>query len=44
MMDNIAEDPAEQNNLWDQHPEIVERLIDLLEGYKESGRSVPIVD
>jgi len=41
---NIAEDPAEQNNLWDQHPEIVERLIDLLEGYKESGRSVPIVD
>ncbi len=40
---NIAEDPGEQNNLWDQHLEMVERLTELLEGYKRLGRSVPIV-
>ena len=33
---NIAEDPKEENNLWDDHPEIVERLTTLLERYKES--------
>ena len=41
---NIAKDPGEQNNLWDQHPEMVERLTALLGGYKESGRSGPVVD
>ena len=39
---NIAEDPGEQNNLWDQRPEIIERLIALLEKQKEAGRSVPL--
>jgi len=28
---DIAKDPTEQNNLWDHHPDIVERLIILLE-------------
>lgn len=31
---NIVEDAQEQNNLWDEHPEIVERLTALLERYK----------
>ena len=39
---NIAEDPGEQNNLWDQRPEIIERLTALLEKQKEAGRSVPL--
>ncbi|MBC8235098.1 sulfatase-like hydrolase/transferase [bacterium] len=39
---NITEDSKEQNNLWDNYPEIVERLKDLLERYKEEGRSVPV--
>jgi len=39
---NITEDAKEQNNLWDNYPEIVERLKDLLEKYKEEGRSVPV--
>jgi len=38
---NIAEDPKEENNLWGDHPEIVERLTALLEGYRNQGRSVP---
>ena len=37
---NLAEDPSESNNLWLEHPEIVERLTALLEQYQSSGRSV----
>jgi len=40
---NIAEDPKEENNLWDHHPEIIERLTALLERYKEEGRSAPVL-
>ncbi|UCG49128.1 MAG: arylsulfatase [Phycisphaerales bacterium] len=39
---NLKEDPAEQNNLFDKHPEIVRRLTDLLERYKKQGRSAPV--
>jgi len=38
---NLAEDPREQNDLWDEKPEIVARLTALLEKYKKDGRSVP---
>ncbi len=37
---DLDADPGELNNLWDKHPEIVERLKKLLEKYKEEGRSV----
>jgi arylsulfatase A-like enzyme len=32
---NIAEDPVEQNNLWDRYPEMIKRLTALLEAYRE---------
>jgi len=37
---DIYNDPAEQNDLWDQKPQIGAKLTKLLEGYKQSGRSV----
>jgi len=36
---NLQDDLAETNNLWDKHPEIVERLASLLEKYKKQGYS-----
>jgi len=36
---NLADDPAETNNLWLEKPDIVEELSTLLEEYKRSGRS-----
>jgi len=39
---NLDKDPAETNNVWSQHPEIVERLTKLLEKYKKEGRSRPL--
>ncbi|GAI86718.1 unnamed protein product, partial [marine sediment metagenome] len=33
---------AETNNLWAQHPEIVQRLTDLLDKYKKQGYSRPV--
>jgi len=39
---NLEEDPYEQNDLWDTHPEIVEKLTKLLEKYKGEGRSAPL--
>lgn len=36
---DLAADIGEQNNLYEQHPEIVERLSALLEKYKADGRS-----
>ena len=38
---NLGEDPLEQNDLWEKHPEIVARLTALLERYKKEGRSAP---
>ncbi len=37
---DMKNDPAETNNLWEQHPEIVKELQALLEKYKADGRSV----
>ncbi|HUW20751.1 MAG TPA: arylsulfatase [Sedimentisphaerales bacterium] len=39
---NLAQDPYEQNDLWDKHSEIVERLAKLLQKYKEQGYSRPL--
>ena len=36
---NLADDPHEENDLWDKHPEIVARLTNLLENYKKQGHS-----
>jgi len=41
---NLEEDPYEQNDLWDAHPEIVEKLTKLLERYKKEGRSAPLLE
>jgi len=38
---NIRKDPYEKENLWDKHPEIVERLTKLLDKYKKQGYSRP---
>jgi arylsulfatase A-like enzyme len=37
---DIIEDPTEKNNLYQQHPEIVKELTDLLNKYISEGRSV----
>lgn len=36
---NLKDDPAEKNNLWNEHPQIVKELTAMLEAYKASGRS-----
>jgi len=36
---NLANDPYEENDLWDKLPEQVERLTNLLEKYKKQGYS-----
>ena len=38
---NLAADPGEQQNLVETEPEVVERLLKLLGGYVEKGRSTP---
>jgi arylsulfatase A-like enzyme len=38
---NLADDPAEQTNLWSERPEVVARLTALLEQYQAAGRSAP---
>ena len=38
---DLVEDPLEQNDLWEKHPEIVARLTELLDKYKSEGRSAP---
>lgn len=40
---NLAKDPGETNNLYEQNPEIVQELKSQLEKFKSSGRSAPIV-
>ena len=39
---NLADDPKESVNLYQKHPEMVEKLSRLLETYKNSGRSTPL--
>ena len=39
---NLEDDLAESRNLWSENPEIVERLTNLLEKYKQQGYSRPI--
>ncbi|MBM3311024.1 MAG: arylsulfatase, partial [Candidatus Aminicenantes bacterium] len=39
---NLAEDPGEQNDLWEKRPDVVARLTALLEKYKTEGRSAPL--
>ena len=38
---NLAKDPYEKQNLWKEHPEVVERLQKLFRQYWGSGRSRP---
>ena len=38
---DMESDPSETKNLYGDHPEVVARLKDLLEKYKQDGRSVP---
>lgn len=38
---DMQADPGETTNLWNQHPEVVERLVALLQKYQQDGRSVP---
>ena len=38
---DVKKDPSEANNLYNEHPEIVQRLADLLEKHKREGRSTP---
>jgi len=39
---DLSVDIKEENNLYDQYPEIVARLYKLLQKYKDEGRSVPV--
>ncbi|WP_020528751.1 sulfatase family protein [Flexithrix dorotheae] len=39
---DMENDPEEQNNLYDLHPEIVKELTALIEKYKEQGYSRPL--
>jgi len=36
---DLDKDPAESNNVWAEHPAIVQRLTNLLEKYKKQGHS-----
>jgi arylsulfatase A-like enzyme len=40
---NLVDDPGEQNNLLGNHPELVKRLTELLETYKQQGHSHKVV-
>ena len=39
---DMSQDVDESNNLYDQYPEVVDSLKELLEAYKSEGRSVPV--
>ncbi|WDE96054.1 arylsulfatase [Lentisphaera profundi] len=41
---NLKNDISQKNNLYDQHPEIVKELKDLLKSYREGSRSAPLLD
>jgi arylsulfatase A-like enzyme len=38
---HLGDDPKEQHNLWDERQDVVERLFDILDRYRETGRSAP---
>ena len=38
---DIAADPAEQHNVWDEHPEVAKEMTALLEEIAGNGRSTP---
>lgn len=38
---DIDKDPAEKNNVQSEHPEVVNRLTQLLQSYVDNGRSTP---
>jgi len=38
---DLQADPGEQTNLWNQQPEVVGRLVELLQKYQREGRSAP---
>lgn len=38
---NLVEDPAETNNLWQEHPDVAERLQKRLQAIDQNGRSRP---
>jgi len=38
---DLANDPYEQDDLWDRRPDVVRHLTQLLEKYKKQGRSGP---
>ena len=38
---NLKDDPGETTNLYNRHPEVVKRLSDQLEQFRNSGRSAP---
>ena len=38
---NLADDPGETSNLYNEHPEIVKALKSKLDEFKTSGRSAP---
>jgi hypothetical protein len=37
----MGEDPGETNNLWKAKPEVVAELTEILNHYREEGRSTP---
>jgi len=39
---NLAKDPVEQNNVYNEHPETVDTLFALLEQYRKEGYSRPL--
>ncbi|MFO8007853.1 MAG: arylsulfatase [Candidatus Brocadiia bacterium] len=38
---HMEEDPAETNNLWQDRPEVVAQMKDILQSYRSEGRSAP---
>jgi len=41
---DMENDPEENKNVWQEHPEVVEELNALLEKYKSEGRSAPFLN
>ncbi len=39
---DLSNDIGETNNVYQEHPEVVEKLLNLLKKYKNEERSVPL--
>jgi len=39
---DLETDPSEKNNVFADHPEVVESMLELARSYVEEGRSVPL--